>query len=189
MESRMYKPTWQMRSNLALCFILILLVNLACKDTEEPVMKIDVSDQWLFDYNGQINSIGGQEQWKNTILTSQELTLFESLDTMDLTGTTAPDSVKENITYPYPNPFYNIHAFAFGFNAGYTGQLVFKYVVVDSLFNPLDKIAVRFQADSNYNNVHIMPDIPEGRYRLYYTLSSQSEPHFFQCWGNIEQTQ
>jgi hypothetical protein len=59
--------------------------------------------------------------------------------------------------------------------------------------NPLFKKAERLQAAvygplnlSASNTILIAPNLPAGKYRLYYTLSSQANPHLYTSWGNIQ---
>ncbi|MEO7043669.1 MAG: hypothetical protein ABI091_00075, partial [Ferruginibacter sp.] len=125
------------------------------------------------------------------------LNLFTSLDTANLAGTTTPAAVLE--TYSprrnsiIPNPFSTSFQIFFEFNTGFSGQFVFKYVIVDSLMNSLDKRAITMRASvfgpgnvSTSNTISILPNVPAGRFRLYYTLSSQANQHFYKSWGNIQ---
>lgn len=184
----MYKP----RLIYLLSFFCFLL---SCsKDSG----SINVSSQWKVDYNR--NRISGpvDDQWQPTDLTSA-LSLFASLDTANLEGTTKPDSVYTGTSCfncIFPNPFVSETSFAFLFSEGYTGQMIFKYVIVNNHSDIIDKGAMRIQGSSNNpnalsssNQVNLTPNIPVGQFRIYFTLSAESHPHFYQCWGNIEKTQ
>ena len=175
---------------------LILFMTAAfctCKKSESPsnpTPVIDVSQQWLIDQSGNVMSVQGLDQWQYKNFSSEELSLFESLDTFNLTGTTTPDSVIQipgQLNYAYPNPFTSSHRLHFEFTNGYSGDYVFKYVVVDSLLRAVDEKGSRMY--SGANNLEIIPNIPVGKFRLYYTLSSKANAHFFKCWGNIQKTQ
>jgi hypothetical protein len=171
--------------------LLFVIVFSACKKSDsapEPT-KIDVSAQWVIDFVGLIISGPGDSQWRKKAFTAQEQNLFNSLDTASLVGTSTPDSVIEAPSIynaPYPNPFVNFHNLSFRFINGFNGEYVVKYVVVDSLMNPLDKKVTRLQGN---HTISIMPTLPVGRFRLYFTLSSAANPHFYKCWGNIQRTQ
>ena len=180
----------------------ILLCGCRSKETPTPTpqsTQIDVSKQWRFDATGLLLTGPGDGQWKSTTFTAQELNLFASLDTANLIGTTTPAQVLETNGYNaiYPNPFIlsGPHAMSFTFPNGYSGQFVLKLVYVDSLMNPLFKKAVKLQSNAypppttSGVNIQILPSVPVGRHRLYYTLSSASNPNFYTCWGNIQCTQ
>lgn len=185
---------------IAACYFSILFLT-SCDKSDNSVVNvttIDVSAQWKIDANG--NTIQGiyDGQWLLKTFTAQELALFNSLDTASLSGTLKPDSVKEegtNYNFVYPTPFVSHYNRVFRFSSGYNGQVVYKYVLVDSLMNPLEKKAVRLQGasfpqspsnPSSSNPIAIMHNVPVGRYRLYYTLSTSSHPHFYKSWGNIQ---
>jgi hypothetical protein len=160
---------------------------------------IDVNSQWKVDGNRSLISGLSDGQWQPTTFTS-ELPLFESLDTANLTGTTKPDSVITTTSCfncIFPNPFKSVASFAFNFSNGFNGQMVFKFVIVDNRMNIIDKGALRIQGTSypniplnpsTSNAITLMSNIQPGKYRIYFTLSVESNPHFFQCWGNIEKT-
>ncbi len=179
---------------LFLC-LLVLAIPGSCHKSDSG-NNIDVSQQWKLDALG--NLIGGtvDDQWHLKIFNAQEISLFNSLDTADLTGTVKPDAVIEGTgIYTFPNPFSNAHILSIPFSTGYAGDVVLKVVYVDSRMNPVFKSAVRLHATPypppNYSriNVAIGPSIPIGRFRLYYTLSAENNPHFYESWGNIEKTQ
>ncbi len=159
------------------------------KDTTDPVTTIDVSKQWKFDNSGNVILALGDGQWQSKTFSTQELNLFSSLDTANLSGTTAPGSVLENPPFynaTFPNPFTSLHILPFKFNSGYSGQIVLKYVVADSTMTALFKAATKLNVSNASTNILFNPAISVGRFRLYYTLSSQSNPHFYKSWGNIQ---
>lgn len=178
--------------------IFICLLLNACNKSNSPgnqITQIDVSNQWWFDVSGNMLTGPGDNQWKATTFTAQELSLFSNLDTANLIGTTTPGSVllaSGSHHALYPNPFSSSQQLPFSFPNGYAGQFVLKLVYVDSLMNPLLKKVVRLRSNAypppttSGVAVIIQPIIPVGRLRLYYTLSSASDPHFFKCWGNIQ---
>jgi len=166
-------------------------------------IKIDVSNYYGVDGAGW--SLWGNladSQWQSNTFSIEEINLFSSLDKVDLNGTTTPDSVNQYSHDPtfnygyipsiYPIPVKKEFSIKPYFNKGFSGQVIFKYVIVDSMFNSLAKGAIRVQAKTygQYSNstVKFTPNIPDGLFRFYYTLSSQTDKHFYKSWGNIEKT-
>jgi hypothetical protein len=154
-----------------------------------------VSKQWLFDASGNMLTGSGDGQWQPTTFTTQELNLFNSLDTASLAGTTTPTAVliaSGGYNAIYPNPFSSSHGMGFAFPNGYGGAFVLKLVYVDSLMNPVYKKAVRLQCTASPPPttsaafVAILPSIPVARLRLYFTLSTAADPYFYKSWGNIQ---
>lgn len=170
----------------------------ACNEKETtpiPVLQVDVSRQWKFDNIGMLVSGYSDGQWASTSFSQQEIDLFSSLDTADLAGTTPPNSVipvSGSYNAPFPNPFSGVHRFNLNFSIGYSGQFVLKLVYVDSLANAVYKKAIKLQATAlpapnpARAVVDVVPVIPAGRFRLYYTLSSAADRHFYKCWGNVQ---
>jgi hypothetical protein len=182
-----------MKLNSLLYSLFFIVIFNSCKknDQSSDQTQIDVSAQWIIDPVDFIISGPGDGQWRKKIFTSQEQNLFSSLDTVSLTGTTTPDSVIEapsSYNSVYPNPLYSVHKLTFRFTNGFGGAYILKYVIVDSLMNPLEKMVARMHANIT-NTVAIMPNIPIGRFRLYYTLSSEANPDFYKCWGNLQKVQ
>jgi hypothetical protein len=176
------------------CFVAVLFILMSCSKGQDG---IDVSQQVSVDYNGNLISGEAKGQWVAAIFTTQEQNLFNGLDTANLTGTTEPDSVAGSSTI-FPNPFSSVAALVFSFSSGFNGQVEFKFVVVDTHLNIKDKGAYRIQANPNVNYpslpsnsdfIHLSPNIPEGKYRIYFTLSAESNPHFYRSWGNIQKAQ
>ena len=183
---------------LTFLFLSIILLS-GCGKGDSPnpqSTQIDVSKQWRFDAVGSLLTGPGDGQWKSTLFTALELSLFTSLDTANLTGTTAPSQVLEpngyNAIYPNPFNFSASHGMGFSFPNGYSGQFVLKLVYVDSMMNPIFKKAVRLQANAypppTTSGIYllIMPSVPVGRHRLYYMLSAASDPRFYTSWGNVQ---
>ena len=186
-----------MQKKINAYFILILIIISSCgKDNDNQTTSIDVSKQWIIDPLGNIVSSPGDGQWQRKTFTTQELSLFNSLDTANLSGTTTPDSLFESLAfYTYPNPFLTTNLLFLRFANGFSGQIVFKCVLVDSLMTPLYKAAARLNIIASTippffsaGSIMFNPTVPIGRFRFYYTLSSQSNPHFYKCWGNIQKT-
>jgi len=184
-----------MNARRNLIILLATSVFLSCgksDDSKNGTHVIDVSAQWQIDVLGNLMAGSADGQWKAQAFTNEELGLFANLDTADLAGTESPTAVVEDPpSYIFPNPFNSRFLIQFGFNPGFSGEFVFKSVIVDSLMNPLDKIVVRMQA-SDFGNVsysHVIafaPNLPVGRFRIYYTLSSQANKNFYKSWGNIQ---
>ena len=173
--------------------IIALLILSSCNEKEEPAVttNIDVSKQWTVDNLGVAITPLFDGQWQTKTFTSQELSLFNSLDTANLNGTTTPQSVVDTppgYSSTFPNPFMTTNLLALRFNTGFTGQIVIKAVVVDSTMTPYFKAATRLNVQNASTALAFNPTIPVGRFRFYYTLSSQANPHFFKSWGNIQKT-
>lgn len=174
--------------------IIALLIFSACNEKDDSaavVTTIDVSKQWTIDPLGvAINSLS-DGQWQTKTFTSQELNLFNSLDTANLNGTTIPGSVVDTppgYNSTFPNPFTTFNALGLRFNNGFSGQIVLKAVIVDSTFTSYFKISTKLNVQNTSTILQFNPTIPPGRFRFYYTLSSQASPHFFKSWGNIQKT-
>ena len=178
-------------------FSLLILITTCSKNSKifNPRTQIDVSAQWVIDPAITTILSLGDGQWQSRIFTTEEQNLFTSLDTADLTGTSTPSVVIESPSRYYcifPNPFPLSFRNYFILNPGYAGQFVLKTVIVDSLMNSIEKSAIRVTANSNlpnpsYSNVStFQPTLSPGRYRLYFTLSSLANPHFYKSWGNIQ---
>ena len=194
-----------MTTKFFLFYLLITIIIISCGKNNETTNQstvIDVSKQWQVNPVGQLVLGLTDGQWQNKVFTTQEQNLFISLDTANLLGTTKPDSVFEtnpvSNNFTIPNPFTSFNQLRFGFTNGYTGQLVLKFVIVDSLMNSLYKGVIKIQASicstcplnpSSSNLITITPNIPIGRFRFYYSLSSQLNQHFYKSWGNIQKTQ
>ena len=174
--------------------IIALLILSSCneKDASAVTTTIDVSNQWTINTSGVAITPLFDGQWLTKTFTSQELSLFNSLDTANLNGTTTPLSVIDappGYNATFPNPFMTTNALALRFNNGFSGQIVLKAVIVDSTMTSYFKVAPRLNVQNAFTALQFNPTIPIGRFRIYYTLSSQANPHFFKSWGNIQKTQ
>jgi hypothetical protein len=167
----------------------LLLTTFSCFKKELRPPKINVTAQWQIDTYGNPVSTANDNQWKSNSLTEEEMRLFNSLDTMNLAGTTTPVNMSEAVNYPFPNPFRDMHTLVFNFGGGFSGDVVFKYVIADRYLQAVDKRVARLNAQNANASVAIQPPVPVGQYRLYYTLSSQANPHFYKRWGNIQKVQ
>jgi hypothetical protein len=178
--------------------LLIIGLVLATSCNKRNNNSIDVAKQWKVDNLGILISGLTDGQWENKTFSSQELSLFSSLDTVDLTGTTLPDFVLEekpiSHNYAFPNPFNQTAQLFLSFLSGFSGQVVLKYVIVNGDFTIVNKSAIRIQAmvcscpslSSSSGVIDLMPDVPSGQFRLYYTLSSQGNNDFYKTWGNTQ---
>ncbi len=195
-----------MKSKLILILLGISVAVFSCKKKQDniepplPNAPINVSSQWLVDNVGNLISGMGDGQWQKKVFTTQEQNLFNSLDTANLVGTLKPDSVIDAPTkfnYIYPNPFASQFRLSLQFSNGFNGQIGFKYVIVDSVMNVVAKGALKIQATAcvpcplqpSSTNIAFMPAIPLGKFRFYFSLSSQANPFFYTTWGNINRTQ
>lgn len=186
-----------MKIKLFQLFIIGLVFATACNKGSNN--SIDVSKQWKVDNSGTLISGLTDGQWENKTFSSRELNLFNALDTVDLAGTTMPDSVLEekpiSHNYTFPNPFNQTTQLSLSFSSGFSGLVVLKYVIVNGDFKIVDKSAIRIQAtvcscpsfSSSSGVIDLMPNVPRGQFRLYYTLSSQGNNHFYKAWGNIQE--
>jgi hypothetical protein len=174
--------------------VLVVVILTACSKSQN---SIDVTTIVSTDFNGNlISGTPSDGQWQKKTFTTQEQSLFNGLDTTNLTGTTAPDSVVQS-SFLFPNPFSSVAQLYFQFSNGFNGQIMLKFVVVDSHLNIVDKQAIHIQGVSNpnipqnpsvSNPMMLSPNIPPGNFRFYYTLSSASDQNFFESWGNIRKT-
>ena len=160
--------------------------------------RIDVSKQWTIDNVGQISGTPIDDQWHSKSFTPKEMSLFNSLDTVDLSGTTKPDNVFEpSGNYFFPNPFdYSQLSPPFHFNNNFSGDVVFKVIYTDNLLKPLFKASIKLHATtipstgaSYSGTVAFLPTFPVGMFRVYYTLSAIDNPHFYKSWGNVQKVQ
>lgn len=177
-------------TSVALIFLLSSCSKNNNTQTPTPV-TVDVSCQQYVDALGNLLSSSGTcPSVIDTSFTSQEVALFNSLDTASLTGTIKPDS--SSFIAFYPNPFQvssglrTICRFA-NINSGY---VVAKFVLTDSLLNPVFKTAKRisFSKPRSSFNLLLQPTVGTGRYRLFYTLSAQSHNNYLRGWINITGT-
>jgi hypothetical protein len=168
--------------------ILILILSACTKSNNNSGQNvIDVSCQQYTDALGNdLTSTGLCSSPSDSAgFSQQELDLFNSLDTADLTGT-----VLTSASYSFaifPNPFSSQFNIAYSFNGSLTGQVVVKNVITDSLLNPVYKSVIRLGSStptSDFLNA-MMTGIPAGRYRLFQTLSAGSYNNFSRHWINI----
>lgn len=178
----------KMTAKLSFLVILLGIILFACKKSSLS-NTIDVSGIYKYDINGVPFTFSPPyPQWTYIPLSSKELALFQSLDTISLPNTVIPsiylsDSIKTMSTIFYPNPIHYIGVLNL---AGYTpwvhsnsiqGQLTFKYVLVDSLMETIKKgeASIVLNGTSSLNLAS-----PAGSYRLYYTLSAMGHENFYQ---------
>ncbi|MEZ0610167.1 hypothetical protein ACAW74_16745 [Fibrella sp. WM1] len=164
--------------------IVLLLILSSCNEKNDPVVTttIDVSKQWSVDMFGVAVNPLSDGQWQTKTFTLEESNLFNSLDTANLRGTTTPQSVIDTppgYNPTFPNPFVTVNTLALRFSNGFSGQVFFKAVVVDSTMTSYFKVATRLNVQNGFTALQLNPTIPTGRFRYYYTLSSQANPHFF----------
>jgi hypothetical protein len=158
--------------------ITVVIVLTRCSDKKIEVLSIYPTDN----LGNLIGNTPNDNQWKNMSLSGSELSLFNSLDTADLSGTQLP--VVTSSSYGFPNPFTNQMGVYTSLQQPFSGAIVLKYVVVNKKMDPVQKGAVRIQATSGIGFV-IAGNFSPGNYRLYFTYSAQGNEHFFKTWGNI----
>jgi hypothetical protein len=172
--------------------IALILFLSACKkiNSNSGQTVIDVSCQQYVDALGNdLEQVGSCSSPSDSAgFSQQELNLFNSLDTADLTGTVLPSG---SYTFAiYPNPFSSHLDIQYLFSGSISGQVVVKNVITDSLLNPVFKSVIRLGSStptSVFLN-QIMLTIPAGRYRLFQTLSAGSYNNFARRWVNITKT-
>lgn len=165
-----------------LCILAIAAFSDSCNKNENT---IDVSNIYTVDDVG--NAIGPyvlDGQWENKTFTVKEQSLFNDLDTARLSGTVTPDSVLHSNWLP--NPFSSVANIFLQFSSGYSGENVFKYVIVDDRMNMIDRGAMRISGNPAFAN--LSPVLPSGKFRIYFTLSTKAAPDFYESWGNIQKT-
>ena len=166
-----------MKINLLIVLIVLTLVQ--CSKG-----KINVSNIYKTDNVGVlIGNTPNDDQWKNTSFTNSEISLFNELDTANLSGTQL--AVINNSSYGFPNPFAHQIRVSSSFAQPLNGDLVLKYVIVNSKMKSVQKGCVRIYATSSINFT-VQGNFNPGNYRLYFTYSSQGNEHFFKAWGNIQ---
>lgn len=166
-----------MKSFVVCALIFAVLIQCSKK-------KIEVSDIYLTDSMGI--SIGGSRndnQWKSTTFTDKEIGLFNDLDTVNLVGSVLPTI--QTATYGFPNPFNHQIGVSATLSQPLNGDVVVKYVVVNSGMTPIKKGAVRTYATSFFGFT-VPATFGSGKYRLYYTYSAEGNEHYFKSWGNIQ---
>ncbi len=57
---------------------------------------------------------------------------------------------------------------------------------VNSTMTSHFKVATRLNVSGSFISIAFNPTIPVGKFRFFYSLSSQSNPHFYKSWGNIQ---
>ena len=176
---------------------LFILTSLACilfscsKEENNPSTSttINVSCQQYVDALGNdLHSSGDCTTGMDTAFTPQQIALFSSLDTVDLTGTIKPDSTK--MLGAYPNPFYIYVGFhtASYFRDSVAGSAVVKYVLTDSLLNPVFKTSARltYNPPSSVSSLALyVPGLAAGNYRLFYTFSALGNNNYKRAWINL----
>ena len=172
---------------LLLC-MLISFTLFSCKKNGQKGTAIDVSHQVYYDNLGNVLlSDGGIS--RGYTFNSNEMAFFNSLDTANLNGTIRPATV--NVFCCYPNPTYVTRGDKIGFNFGAssTSHVVVKYVIVDSVSTPLLKKVTHLYIPAGtytaYDNID-PASLPVGRFRVYLTLSAESNDNFYTLWNNIE---
>ncbi len=169
------------RKSLTSLFVANLILLLSCSKAETSA--IDVSSIITTDSNGvPQGKIGNtDDQWKSQTFTTSEMALFTDLDTVNLTKTEMPISVEQ---FPaYPNPFSYFATVRATPKAPFSSSVVIKYVIVNSKFQPVVKKSQH--ATTSFDFI-VGNDISPGNYRIYFTLSSLGNPHFYKSWGNIQ---
>jgi hypothetical protein len=145
--------------------------------------SVNVNDIYPTDVNGNlIGNAPNDNQWKHQSFSSEELALFNSLDTANLNGTSMPSIT--NSSYASPNPFTNMFIVSASIMQPWSGDVVIKYVLVDKNFSVKAKNSLRMSISSSITFA-FGPNVGSGNYRLYFTYSAAGHEHFFSSWGNI----
>jgi hypothetical protein len=167
-----------MKKIICLLLTSLTILYLSCSKSED---LIDVSTIYVTDNNGVPVNKTNDNQWKLQNFASNEMALFTDLDTVDLSKTEMPISVEQ---FPaYPNPFSYFATIRATPKAPYSGSVIIKYVIVNSKLQPMVKKSQRSTTSFDFL---VGNDIGSGKYRIYFTLSSLGNPHFYKSWGNIQ---
>lgn len=162
--------------------VLTLILLISCKKNNADVPLIDVNNQtFVNEYGDNIFSNGSASS--GLVFNESELSLFNSLDTVDLTGTSQPNDVLDVVQFPNPIDTSGIFTLKFQFNNTYLGYTILKYVIVDDRLHTLAKNTHRLQGNHPSSQVHV--SLQEGKYRLYLTLSSLDNKNYFKKWINF----
>jgi len=159
--------------------ILMVLFITHCSKEKINVYSIYKTDA----YGSLVGDAPNDEQWKNTSFSRSELSLFDELDTANLSGTQLP--IINTGGYAYPNPFSDQLRVSASLVQPLNGYIVLKYVVVNNQMKIVQKGAARMHIGS-FIHFAILADFGAGNYRLYFTFSSDGHEHFFKSWGNIK---
>jgi hypothetical protein len=176
---------------LYFAIVVILISSSSCTKNNNNVAAgsttINVSCQQYIDALGNVLSPEGNcsSPSDSAGFSQQELNLFNSLDTANLSGTVLPSPVSCS-SFVFPNPFNAEFTIEYRFNTVLQGPVVIKYVITDSLLNPVYKsVALVGTTASSEFFLQLSPNIPAGRFRLFQTLSAQSYNNFLRSWINI----
>lgn len=162
-------------------FLLLLILAFAVANCGKD--SINANDIYPTDASGNLmGNTPNDNQWKHQSFSSEELALFNSLDTANLNGTSMP-SITQSY-YAYPNPFAQVFYINTSIVRPWNGEIVVKYVLVDKNFNVMIKNAFRMSISTSIV-FPISPNVGSGNYRLYFTYSAAGHEHFFSSWGNI----
>jgi hypothetical protein len=166
-------------------FIPLLLIGIlfwGCKKDSggNNIGKIDVTSQCYKDFAG--NNLTNTGVCSGTFFNSNEFDFFKVMDTVSLINTTKPATV-EGI-YTFPNPFKGNMNLSVSLNENFTGKVVMKYVIVNNELKILQKNYVKNIMQRSHISMSI--NLPNGKYRLYMTLSAENHKNFYTLWRNIQ---
>jgi hypothetical protein len=178
-----------MIAKTCLPLIVLLLICYSCKKSSD---SIDTSKVYHTDFAGNpFTSDTLDGQWKRKNFDGKEMDLFSSLDTANAAGTAQPSYIGSG--FAYPSPFISTFSVPLQMDSAFHGKVLVKFVIVNNTFTPLLKGAAIVQPTTyrgyilSLAQVAINPaTIAVGKYRLYVTVSSQNNNHFYKTWGNIE---
>lgn len=175
------------RAGTVVSFILLVGFS-SCKKNSKPT-PLDISGvQYTDNLGNKIGSYGNPAgDWTfSTTLTPQEISLFDFVDSLDMTGTVVVSNPR--IAPVYPNPSSNYMSFSGQF--GLSSQLTkLKVVIVDPFYN----IAVRDALIINGGSQQFFFSVanrqvfqPSGIYRIYYSLSAKDKANYKMGYGDIQ---
>ncbi len=144
------------------------------------IQLTDVNAQPIGDYG----SCNIQIQWKNSSLSSRELTYLDFPDAIDMS-----DTENQVITsaFVYPNPAQLNGVLNFGFASSEANKnLKIQLGIVDMERNVLLQESVKLNRMGDLS-LQLNDNIFEAGkfYRLYYRMSSKDESSLFEGYGNI----
>jgi hypothetical protein len=162
-------------------FIIFLIAFICVTGCSKSGGAIDVSSQSFVDYSGNFLGSAGSGPSSGNDFTSQEIALFSSFDTADLSNYTKPDSV--GIALIYPNPSSSQVIFTCRLNTNFSDSILAKYVITDNSLRVVYRSSGVISGSNNFGNIN--PATPIGKYRLFVTLSADGNKNFYTYWVNI----
>lgn len=173
-----------LRINQKIIFAFLFVISFFSNSCSKKNDKKQFTYVYHTDATGtELNDFPTDGQWKPQHFTKKELEWFNGLDTVSIYGTLATGSITH--ARPYPNPFTNVIRIANYFDNPAIGEVVIKYVVVNSNKKIVQKGALRMDV-FGITTFAINTSFEPGVYQLYYIIGFDKNEHFFQTSGLME---